>query len=109
MSDKTSDKNQDHICESNQLEQIVSPRKLKQEYYDSGSQIIYVELFDKLSGKWFSRFELHKYPYDTNNFAIIDLLIDNKVSPNIIYKAIKLLGKQIAVSLNHMELLRKAG
>jgi len=52
---------------------------------------------------------LHKYPYDTNNFAIIDLLIDNKVSPNIIYKAIKLLGKQIAVSLNHMELLRKAG
>jgi len=95
--------------ESGQVEPIVSPRKLKQEFYDDRSQIIYVELFNEFTGRWISRFELYKYPYGLDGHDVINILMENGVDAHIVYKIMGILAVRVAVSNNFRELRRIAG
>lgn len=88
---------------------IVSPQTLKQEWADNNEQIIWVEVWNEFSGEWLPRFELYKYPHDTGNFEAVSILIDNKISSEIIYKIINKLAVQRGVANNFRELRRQAG
>lgn len=107
MTKKQASKKADGV--SRQVERIVSPRKVRQEFYDDRSQIIYVELFNEFAGKWITRFELYKYPLNSNGHDIVSILLFNGIESHIIYKIINMLAVRIDVSSNFRELRRKAG
>jgi len=102
-------KNQEGYTVLSAGETVVSPLKLKQEWYDNGWQIIWVEVWNEFTGQYFPRFELYEYPLNTGNYEAIDILMSHTFRPHVLYRVINKLAKQMGVANNFRELRQKAG